>query len=53
MSILSELLALKKDLEDIVGYINENVVSVFGGEQTYWILRTTWKGTGNKIVNEL
>lgn len=33
MIIPSELLALKNDLEGIVGYINENVVSVFGGEQ--------------------
>lgn len=33
MSIRSELLALKKDLEVVVGYINENVVSVFGREE--------------------
>lgn len=32
MGISSELLALKKGLEVIVGYINENVISVFGGK---------------------
>lgn len=36
MGISSELLALKKGLEVIVGYINENVVSVFGGQ--FWEL---------------
>lgn len=41
MSIPSELLALKKDLE-VVGYFNENVVSVFGGE--FWELRKKEQG---------
>lgn len=35
VSIPSELLALKKDLEVVVGYINENVVSVFGEEEAH------------------
>lgn len=35
VSIPSELLAPKEDVEVIVACINENVLSVFGGEQAH------------------
>lgn len=35
VSFPSELLVLKKDLEVVIGYINENVVSVFGEEEAH------------------